>query len=127
MWKHSNLPVEKHGLAPYLATFKLREARDVKETTKQILNDTFDYKAEGELLKSMVDWRHKLARHGGPLPKKLLDTYPSEKKYQKHLEERFNLFFDQPRKIIIRKPGQKHLKVQDSSESEGEENGEGKA
>ena len=84
MEKSSNRQI--NGLPDYLDSLRYRDEGKPKRVAAQIRDNTFDYKGEQQRLKKLVESVQKFGRVGGPLSRDLMDRYPGDKEFIKHLE-----------------------------------------
>ena len=65
-----------HGLAEYLDSFCCKDEDKPKKIVKQILEDTYNYRKEELLLKSLLNQIKKFGGVGGPASQKFMDDFP---------------------------------------------------
>lgn len=84
-------------LPDYLDTFKYKDDNDVKQLVIQILQNTFDFKAEEERLNKIVSDIRNSPTKGNAVKKSDLMDYPGDKKYIEHLEQIFDFKYRRPK------------------------------
>ena len=60
-----------HGPPPYLRRYQYYDEDLPNRLTKQVLDGTYDYKADDKKQKAMFEWKEKTIKRGGPLTQKV--------------------------------------------------------
>lgn len=59
--------------------------------TKQVLDGTYDYKADERKQKAMFEWKERTIKRGGPLTQKVWQAMPQAEEYIDHLRQTYGL------------------------------------